>query len=749
MADDKGSDLDVFEGLTKKKKSPSSPDAPAPPAKTSSGPGKAAPPPSSTIRGGLGSAGLRGLPPAKPPPPKKKDLPPPSSSPQSAAPSKDLPPPSKASGEGAKEPPSAPLFNLPKPTPPPAKTPGSVPPPAPSPRAPMGVEAEIGIEAATAEVRRPSLEELDRISQRSGRKARESAPEMLIGDHLDSAPPSAAPSLLPGEASADLDWDDHEEATNVIDKKTADLFGLRPGKGLAPTRPQMPAIDGNSGGANLFGAQGKRPSIPPADGPGRFGPAADASGRGFDAAATPRFGAQADAAAHQRAAFDSMPRIPAPAPVPRDISDAAGYRPDPPAARGQAGSWSPSVPPPAPTTSSSRSTTLLVVLAAAVVAAAAFFYLRSSGPGTLNIRVEHDGKSVETAAVFIDGKQECTFTPCRVKNVDPGTREIRVAAPPLAGHATVEVKGGGEIDVKIPLGVSDETAPPAPAESQTAASTAPAKPASLSLKTPMTEKIKVFVDGADKGTLPVELKDLKAGKVQLRFETSGDKYGKLEKTVELKPGETFKLEDVKLPLKNVAVTFLLWTPGADVKLVQDQKAPAGLQFGPFTKLDKKLDTGSSWKVLATAKGFKDLELPIVFDDGKAEQTVNIKLEKAEEPTAAVPPEPVNSGGPAQPPPPPAAEQTGMINANSIPPSNVLIDGKPQGQTPVTGVKVAVGGHSVVFKHKDFGVQSRSVTVVAGKTATVAVKFDMNKGGDEPTDDPPKKKKKKKKVEDDE
>jgi hypothetical protein len=197
---------------------------------------------------------------------------------------------------------------------------------------------------------------------------------------------------------------------------------------------------------------------------------------------------------------------------------------------------------------------------------------------------------------------------------------------------------------------------------------------------------------------------------------------------------------VKLPLKQVAVTFKLETAGATVKLVQDGKTDVPLTF-TGDKADKKLDTTSTWKIVATLKGYKDFDQTIAFEEGKAEQSISIKLEKAEEATAKTA-DPVTSNTGSVPPPPPPAEDTGfgMINANSLPPSAVLIDGKPHGQTPVTGVKVSVGSHTVVFKHKDFGVQSRSATVTAGKTTTVSVKFDVKSGGGD--DEKPKRKKKK-------
>jgi hypothetical protein len=65
---------------------------------------------------------------------------------------------------------------------------------------------------------------------------------------------------------------------------------------------------------------------------------------------------------------------------------------------------------------------------------------------------------------------------------------------------------------------------------------------------------------------------------------------------------------------------------------------------------------------------------------------------------------------------------GTLNINSIPVSNVILDGVPKGNTPVIGVKVNPGTHTVVFMHPTHGRKVRAVTVQAGKSATAAVRF---------------------------
>lgn len=71
---------------------------------------------------------------------------------------------------------------------------------------------------------------------------------------------------------------------------------------------------------------------------------------------------------------------------------------------------------------------------------------------------------------------------------------------------------------------------------------------------------------------------------------------------------------------------------------------------------------------------------------------------------------------------PAAGVTGTLNINSIPVANVVLDGRPIGSTPIMGLAVSPGPHSVVFVHPEHGRKATGVTVEAGKTATAAVRF---------------------------
>jgi PEGA domain len=621
MADDKGSDLDVFEGLTKKK---------------SSGPTSMPP---ATIRGTGAPSGV------------------------------PLPPPKRSSGSA-----------IPIPKPPPSKRSSALPKPKPPP--------------SRGESEAPSL----------------SIKPASVSGIFDE--PSSSANVLPGSAVADLDWDDDEEATNVFDRSASDLFGdlAGPSRSFESVAPSAKPNVGRA--AALLASSGKSAkaikSTPP--------PAA-------------------------------LPRIPAPAPVPREIADSKSDSGA--SARAPHPSWAPSEAAPAKKDKkSSGSTFLLAAIAMVVMGVAAFLYLRSSSDATVVINVTHEGTTVDKANIYIDGQRKCEFAPCTVK-VPPGTKSVRVVSGNLAGSKTIDVKGGEDQNVAIVLGVSDELAPPELSASASASS-APEKtgPATLKLSSKMKDaKIKVFINGEEKGVLgsePLEIKDLEAGKVTLRFE-GGDKYGKVEKNLMLEPGETLEVPDIELPLLEILAKFDLKTRGADVKLFKEddkgKKEEVKLAFRG-NKAEAKLDTNFKYTLVGALKGYDEFEKILDFDGVGEKMDVPIELaEEAKEPPPVAAVQPPTSSGKKPPPPSDGGAKFGIINANSLPPAGVIIDGRPHGTAPVTGVKVSPGSHTVVFRHATLGTKSRTVTVAAGKTATAAVRFDPASATSSKSDSGKKKKKK--------
>jgi len=77
---------------------------------------------------------------------------------------------------------------------------------------------------------------------------------------------------------------------------------------------------------------------------------------------------------------------------------------------------------------------------------------------------------------------------------------------------------------------------------------------------------------------------------------------------------------------------------------------------------------------------------------------------------------------AAPAPKPASVANGTLNLNSIPPATVVVDGRPVGPTPILGLSVAAGAHTIVFVHPEKGRSVKMATVEAGETSAVVARF---------------------------
>jgi serine/threonine-protein kinase len=240
--------------------------------------------------------------------------------------------------------------------------------------------------------------------------------------------------------------------------------------------------------------------------------------------------------------------------------------------------------------------------------------------------------------------------------------------------------------------------------------------------------VKLYVDGKEVGPLPQELKDMSAGEHVVKI--AGDRYEAWEKRINVEEGQMQSIEPKLKVVKGLA-TIKAGT-GADnarVLLV------SGSERRPIPKLPIKIDitTDKPWSIVATKRGYEDFKKDITFQDGRAEETFVIDMwEKGRKP-----PPTASTGGstaagtghatstkppPTKPDKPVAATGNGTLNINSIPVSNVILDGRPMGSTPKVGLSVSAGNHTVVFVHPEHGRKTRVVNVPAGGAATAAVRF---------------------------
>ena len=66
--------------------------------------------------------------------------------------------------------------------------------------------------------------------------------------------------------------------------------------------------------------------------------------------------------------------------------------------------------------------------------------------------------------------------------------------------------------------------------------------------------------------------------------------------------------------------------------------------------------------------------------------------------------------------------TGTLNINSLPQSRAFVNGRSIGNTPIMGMKLPVGAHTVTFVHPKHGRKSVSVRVSEEKAAVAVHRF---------------------------
>jgi serine/threonine-protein kinase len=508
------------------------------------------------------------------------------------------------------------------------------------------------------------------------------APKGRGDDESTPVPGKGGAAAKPGGKGVDIDWDDEDEATQVFDKGIEDTARALlhsapppPPAAGAPPPPPPPAAGAPPPASRTAALVGHRPlSVPP----------------------------------------PSVPRAPLP-PPPKAQAPVAAAMPIEP---------SPTIT--LPQQSRSRSGLWVFIAAVVVLAAGAAAWALMPKKGSLVVSVSGPGgKAIDGVQVYVDGTQRCDASPCQVTDLPRGVHFVKVAA---AGYVTTAPKA-----VKINAG--EESAEPFELAKGDGGSGLKVIAEGAGLK--------LSVDGKDYGPLPQEIKDLSPGEHTVKID-GGERYESMEKKVTVEADKLTTLEP-KLKVKKGLATIKAGSnaDGAKVLLV------SGNERRPVPSLPLRVDITSDkpYSIVATKKGFSEYRQNIVFEDGQAERTFVVDLgstsddkdkDKDKEADAAPsgPSKPIGGGGgskapvapaPAAPkepaePKPVAASGKGSLNINSIPVSNVILDGKPLGQTPKVGVSVSPGPHTVIFVHPEHGRKAKSVTVEAGKTAAAIVRF---------------------------
>jgi hypothetical protein len=388
--------------------------------------------------------------------------------------------------------------------------------------------------------------------------------------------------------------------------------------------------------------------------------------------------------------------------------------------------------PPAPSITlpqqrSGRGGLWMFIAAVLVIGAGAAAYSLMPKKGSLVVSVSGPGnKAIDGVQVFVDGTQRCDASPCQVTDLPRGVHFVKVAA---AGYATTAPKA-----IKINAGEESAENVDLARGSEGSGLKVIAEGAGL----------KLSVDGKDYGPLPQEIKDLSPGEHTVKID-GGERYASTEKKVTVEADKLTTLEPKLKVIKGLAtIKAGNNADGAKVLLV------SGGERRPVPQLPLRVDITSEkpYSIVASKRGFADFKQDIEFEDGQAERTFVIDMNSSsssapveaapddskktpltptspgKHPTTPAVPAPTPTPKPAPAVKEPAAPTSGKgtLNINSIPVSNVILDGKPLGQTPKVGLSVSAGPHTVIFVHPEMGRKAKSVTVDPGKTATAIVRF---------------------------
>jgi serine/threonine-protein kinase len=375
------------------------------------------------------------------------------------------------------------------------------------------------------------------------------------------------------------------------------------------------------------------------------------------------------------------------------------------------------LPPPAP----SRAP-LYIMAAAVVVLGAVLGLLLRPAKGSLIVTVSGVGsRPIDAVEVLVDGDVVCSASPCRV-DLKAGTHlvQARAAGHQPAAEIAIVISGGQEAVHNVTL----------------------ARTGGTGIKiTALGAGLKLYVDGNEIGPLPQELPDMAPGEHTIRV-AGNDRYAPYEQRINVQVGQMETIGPLSLRVIKGLATIQAGSGAAEAKITLE----SGSDRRTLPELPVRLDipTDRDHTLVAMRRGYSTYREKLVFEDGAAEKVFVVSLTKIGEEAAAMPTEPEPPSAqqpstptaPASPPPartptapsepkaPPAAATpsgTATLNINSIPRSNVLLDGKPIGQTPKIGVTVSAGTHTVVFI-KDDERKTSTITVPEGGNKTVAVRF---------------------------
>ncbi len=349
-----------------------------------------------------------------------------------------------------------------------------------------------------------------------------------------------------------------------------------------------------------------------------------------------------------------------------------------------------------------QSRKVLWVVGGLLLAALLIFAFRPRSGSLVVTALGPGNRAVNDVTIFIDGKPLCDTSPCRIKGLTTGVHSLRATAPDLASQAeeTVEIAAGEEATYNIDL----------------LAAAPEIKAGALRIGAGASD-LTLYVDGKRVGKLPQEVSGLAAGKHWIKLDPA-DGTAAIEKTVNVIPGETVDVEP-KAAKRDKALVTIRLAPGSEGASVTLDDA-----FLLDFPAELELDPNSAHTLSATKPGFEDFSMQVQVEEGESEKLVEVTLSPIEGAAAPRKPRAKSTRKVAATKAAASLDATqGLLNISSVPPSQIILNGRPLGSTPKTSI--AVPGDSlqtIVFVHPKMGRRRAQKFVPAGKERTVAIRF---------------------------
>jgi hypothetical protein len=227
----------------------------------------------------------------------------------------------------------------------------------------------------------------------------------------------------------------------------------------------------------------------------------------------------------------------------------------------------------------------------------------------------------------------------------------------------------------------------------------------------------LFVDDIRVGKLPQEVAGLSAGKHWIKLEPEGGGPA-IEKAVTIVAGEMLDVDPAPAKRDKALVTVQLSPDSEGASVTLDDAFlldfPAELELEP----------NKVHKLTATKAGYEDYTLDVQVDEGETEKLIEIALTPLEGANAARRPKAKSARKAATAKASSSGDATqGVLNISSVPPSQIILNGRPLGTTPKAGITVPGDSlQTIVFVHPKMGRRRAQKFVPAGKERTVSIRF---------------------------